>query len=72
MQGKTQIGYPHNWPLSPEIRREPLRLHTQISLAWGKNIMFLYHRRADPGVNLNFKQNQAFAQVHPTCQCRVV
>lgn len=33
--------------------------------------MFLYHHRPDPGVNLNFKQNHAFAWVHPTCQCMV-
>lgn len=33
--------------------------------------MFLYHHRPDPGVNLNFKQNHAFAWVRPTCQCMV-
>ena len=34
--------------------------------------MFLYHPRADPGVNLNFKQYRAFPWVHPTCQHMVV
>lgn len=34
--------------------------------------MFLYHPRADPGVNLNFKQYRAFPWVRPTCQHMVV
>lgn len=72
MQGKHKQAIARARPPSLEIRQERISLHSQISRAPKRNTMFLYHRRADPGVNLNFKQNQASAQVRPTCQYSVV
>lgn len=60
MQGRKANRLSHSLAPSLENRQEQFTLHTRTRLAWMRNIRFLQHPRADPGVNLNFKQNRVF------------